>query len=105
MTGYYRKLIPRYAYHSVALTAATFNVVPNTVEWLETMCNEFQYQCTTLYGMSILTITTPFDKFVLQTDASARGIAGVLSIIRKAEELPVGFFSCQLHPAETRYSA
>ena len=42
--------------------------------------------------------------FVLQTDASAQGITGVHSII-KAEELPVGFFSYQLRPAETRYSA
>ena len=69
------------------------------------MCNEFQYLCTSLYDMSILTIPTPSDKFVLQTDASARGIAGVLSVIRKEEELPVGFFSRQLRPAETRYSA
>ena len=55
--------------------------------------------------MSILTIPTPSDKFVLLTDASARGIAGVLSVIRKEEELPVGFFSRQLRPAETRHSA
>ena len=69
------------------------------------MSNEFQYLSTSLYYMSILTNPTPSDKFVLQTDASARGIAGVLSIIRKEEELSVGFFSRQLCPAETRYSA
>ena len=105
MTGYYRKFIPRYAHHSVALTAATRKAAPNKVVWTETMSNEFQYLCTSLYDMSILTIPTPSDKFVLQTDASAGGIAGVLSVIRKEEELSVGFFSCQLHPAETRYSA
>ena len=42
-----------------------------------------------LYDMSILTIPAPSDKFVLQTDVSARGIAGVLSVIRQEEELPV----------------
>ena len=42
---------------------------------------------------------------MLQTDASAGGIAGVLSVIRKEEELPICFFSRQLRLTETRYSA
>ena len=106
-TGYYRKFIPWYAHHSVALTAKTRKAAPNKVVWTETtcMCNEFQYLRTSLYNMSILTILTHSDKFLLQTDASARGITGVLSVNRKEEELPVGFFSRQLRPAETRYSA
>ena len=105
MTGYYRKLIPQYVHHSVALTVTTRKAAPNKVVWTETMCNKFQYLCTSLNDMFILTTPTPSNKFVLQTDASARGIAGVLRIIRKEEELPVGFLSRQLHPAETRYSA
>ena len=40
-TGYYRKFIPRYAYHSVALTAATHKAAPNKVVWTETMCMKF----------------------------------------------------------------
>ena len=56
--------------------------------------------CTSLYDMSILTIPTPSDKFMLLTDASARGITGVLRVIREKEELPVGFISRQLRPAE-----
>ena len=91
-------------HHSVVLTAATRKAAPNKVVWAETMSNEFQYLCTSLYDMSILTILTPSDRFVLQTDASARGIAGVLRVIRKEEELPDGFFSHQLRPAEIRYS-
>ena len=69
------------------------------------MSNEFQYLRPSFYDMSILTIPTPSNKFVLQTDASARAIAFVLGGIRKEEELPVGFFSHQLRPADTKYSA
>ena len=43
--------------------------------------------------------------YVLQTDASGKGISGVLSVCRDGEELPVDFFSRQLWAAETRYAA
>ena len=53
----------------------------------------------------MLHIPLPSDKFVLETDASGRGIAGVLSVLRDGGELPVTFFSRQLRPPETNYSA
>ncbi len=47
----------------------------------------------------------PKDTFILETDASTKGIAGILNVVRGGEELPVGFYSRKLHPAEARYSA
>ena len=42
---------------------------------------------------------------VLQTDASGKGISGVLSVCRNSTEQPVAFFSRQLKNREWNYSA
>jgi phospholipid-translocating ATPase len=42
--------------------------------------------------------------FILQTDASDRGVAAVLSQIENNEEHPVAYFSKKLLPREQRYS-
>ena len=44
------------------------------------------------------------DTFVLQTDASYRGIGAVLSVIRDRKERPVCYFSKKLLPAERNYT-
>ena len=69
------------------------------------MNDEFYYVCHTLSQVSSLTIPTPTETFILQTDAITKGIAGILNVVREGEELPVGFYSRKLHPAEARYSA
>ena len=104
-TGYYRKFIPNYAHNSIELTNATRKSAPNVVCWSTAMNDEFYYLCHTLSQVSSLTIPTPTDTFILQTDASTKGIAGILNVVREGEELPVGFYSRKLHPAEARYSA
>ena len=46
-----------------------------------------------------------FDKeFILQTDASDRGIGAVLSQMEVGQEHPVGYFSKKLLPREERNS-
>ena len=44
------------------------------------------------------------DHFVLQTDASGKGVAGVLCVLRQGLELPVAFFSRQLRQREQHYA-
>ncbi len=51
-----------------------------------------------------LVIPAPEDVLVLYTDASGAGVGGCLHVVREREELPVGFFSRQLRPAERNYS-
>ncbi len=51
-----------------------------------------------------LTVPISDDSYVLHTDASGEGIGACLHVCRKDEELPVGFFSRQLKPAERNYS-
>ena len=68
------------------------------------MYDAFVLLCNSLSDFSILTIPKPSDDFVLYTDASGEGVGAVLSMQRDNEELPVGFFSKKLSPAESRYS-
>ena len=103
-TGYYRKFIPNYAHNSIQLTNTTQKSTPNVVCWSTAMNDEFYYLCHTLSQVSSLTIPTSKDTFILQTDTSTKGIAGILNVVREVEELPVGFYSRKLHPAEARYS-
>ena len=99
-TGYYMKFIPYYAHNSIELINATRKSAPNVVCWSTAMNDEFYYLSHTLSQVSSFTIPTPTDTFILQTDASTKGIAGVLNVVREGEELPVGFYSRKLHPAE-----
>ncbi len=51
-----------------------------------------------------LTVPISDDSYILHTDASGEDIGACLHVCRKDEELPVGFFSRQLKPAERNYS-
>ena len=104
-TGYYKKFILNYAHNSIELTNVTWKSAPNVVYWSTAMNDEFYNLCHTLSQVSSLPIPTPKDTFILQTDTSTKGIAGILNVVRAGEELPVGFYSRKLHPAEARYSA
>jgi hypothetical protein len=100
LTGYYRKFIPDYAGHSVALTAATRKTAPVTVEWSQQLEDEFLYLKQKLCCLPSLTIPTQEDSFLLQTDASAVGIGAVLSVTRDDVEKPVAFFPRKMLPRD-----
>ena len=63
------------------------------------MLSDFLYLCTALSHSCTLTIPLPNDSFLLQTDASKKGISGILSVLRDEMELPVAFFSLFLTSA------
>ena len=69
------------------------------------MINDFHYLCNLLSNFCVLTIPLCTGHFVLQIDASGKGLRGVLSVFSDGVELPVAFYSWQLRGAETRYSA
>ena len=75
------------------------------IMWSDDMYDAFLYLCHALPDCCMLHIPVSCNKFLLQTDASGRGIGAILSIIRDGEELPVSFFPNKLKPAETHYSA
>lgn len=54
--------------------------------------------------MPVLRVADPTKPYLLQTDASERGLGAVLSQMDgKGEERPVAFTSCKLLPREMNY--
>ena len=105
LTGYYRRFIPYYATIAAPLTDLTKKAAPNQVNWT-TSCEEaFQELKRMLCSYPIL-CAPDFDKpFVLQTDASDRGIGAVLSQ-SDADGLdhPIAYFSKKFLPCEQKYA-
>ena len=105
LSGYYRKFVPEFAQNSVKLTAASTKSAPEKTHWSPQLELEFAYLKDALCKLPTLVIPTNADIFLLQTDASIRGLGAVLTVVRDGAEIPVAFYSRRLLPAETRYSA
>ena len=102
ITGYYRKFIPNYSTLAAPLTDLTKKNRPTKVTWTSDCDSALKtYLCTSPV------INSPnFSKpFILQTDASDRGVGAVLSQYSTDNQLhPVAYFSRKLLPREERYS-
>ena len=105
LTGYYRKFIPDYAEIAAPLTDLTKKTAPNRVNWSEECNRSFASLKDRLCTEPILR-SPDFDRqFILQTDASDRGIGAVLSQTDEdGVEHPIAFYSRKLIPREERYS-
>ncbi|ETW93809.1 MAG: hypothetical protein ETSY2_50775 [Candidatus Entotheonella gemina] len=105
LTGYYRKFIADYAELAVELTDLTKKDAPSRVRWTAACEKAFQALKDKLCSAPVLR-SPNFDKqFILQTDASDRGVGAVLSQYDDdGTDYPVAFFSRKLLPREVRYS-
>lgn len=103
--GYYRKFIVDFAMYSSLLTPATSSKAPGKVIWTPAMDKAFSHLTVSLCNKCILHVPSHDDEYVVHTDASGKGIGGVLNVKRGEDILPVAFYSRQLRGAELRYSA
>ena len=103
--GHYRSFVPDFAGRAVPLYNALKKAAPSKLEWTGDMYDAYDYFLHTLCSHHVLCLPREDDTFVLQTDASYRGIGAVLSVMRDGEERPVGYFSKKLLPAERNYTA
>ena len=103
--GYYRRFVPQFSQRAVPLTEATKKAAPNVLAWSDSMYDAFVYLCNVLSDVSVLFIPHMSDKFLLQTDASTKGIGAVFSVVRDGEEFPVGYYSKKLTKCEQNYAA
>ena len=105
LTGYYRKFIPGYAEVAAPLTDLTKKNTPNKVQWTDD-CEKALCMLKSILCSEPIVKSPDFEReFILQTDASERGIGAVLSQYDDAGlEHPVAFYSRKLLPRETRYS-
>ena len=105
LTGYYRKFIPDYASISAALSDLTKKSAPNTLHWTEPCQKAFDTLRERLCSSPVLRCPDLAAQFVLQTDASERGVGAVLSQQGPdGQEHPVGYFSRKYSAREQNYS-
>ena len=105
ITGYYRRFIKHYSTVAAPLSDLTRRSAPNTVKWTQECEKDFRHLKQLLCSTPILK-SPNFDKqFILQTDASDRGVGAVLSQKDdNNEEHPVAYWSKKLLPREQKYS-
>ena len=105
LTGYYRKFIQDYASIAAPLTDLTKKSLPERVQWTAESRRAFEALKIALCKNPVL-VNPDFSKqFILQTDASNRGVGAVLSQLDDNKtDRPVAYFSCKLLPREQKYS-
>ena len=105
LTGYYRKFIASYASIAIPLTDLTKKALPDKVNWTPECERAFSELKRVLTETPILR-NPDFDKeFILQTDASDRGVGGVLSQLDdEGNDRLISYFSRKLLPREEKYS-
>uniref|UniRef100_A0A9J8D6N2 Gypsy retrotransposon integrase-like protein 1 n=1 Tax=Cyprinus carpio carpio TaxID=630221 RepID=A0A9J8D6N2_CYPCA len=104
LAGYYRRFIPGYSDLTSPLTDLTKKEVPDTVQWTEQCQQAFTQVKAALCGGLLLHSPNFSLPFLLQTDASDRGLGAVLSQEVEGEDRPVLYISRKLSKRETKYS-
>ena len=105
ITGYYRKFISNYSTVAAPLTDLTKKNRPTKVTWTLDCDSAFHALKTSLCTSPVLNSPNFSKPFILQTDASDRGVGAVLSQYSTDNQLyPVAYFSRKLLPREERYS-
>ena len=101
----YRKFIPGYTTISSVLSDLTRKSAPNRVVWTPQCERAFVELKKLLCSAPVLKAPDFSKPFILQTDASDRGIGTVLSQIdENGDDHPIAYFSKNLLPREQRYS-
>lgn len=102
LTGFYRKFIKDYGKIAQPLNALTS---PNAdFHWTEKHENAFSILKQKLLESPVLAHPDFSKEFILTTDASGVGIAGVLSQIQDGKERPIGYCSRSLKPREAIFA-
>ena len=102
---YYRRFIPGFAAIAAPLTDLTRKGQSNQVNWGDDQEAAFQRLKCHLTSAPVLQVADPAKPYILQTDASDRGLGAVLSQHDPlGEEHRVALASRKLLPRETKYS-
>ena len=104
LVGYYRNYIPNFAAISAPLTDLTKKGKANNVEWGDAQENAFITLKQMLMNEPILQLPDLTKRFILQTDASNKGIGAVLLQDNEGVLMPVAYASKKLLPRQQAYS-
>lgn len=106
LTGYYQKYIRRYSEMTSPLTDALRKNAPERIVWDQAKENAFRGLKYMLTTEPVLRAPDFHREFIVQCDASDRGLGVVLSQKNdKGEEHPILYLSRKLSPREEAYSA
>ena len=102
LSSYYRRFVRGFA--DIAKPLYTLTERSNQpFQWTSESEQAFQMLKEVLMRAPVLAYPTREDPFVLDTDASNKGIGAVLSQIQDGQERVVAYYSRVLHKAERRY--
>ena len=105
LAGYYRKFISRFSETAIP-SDATKKDAPDKLHWTSSMEAAFQQLKQQLSSDVVLASPNEECPFMLQTDASGVGIAGILSQADDSgDDRPIAYFSRKILPREQLYSA
>lgn len=104
LVGWYRRFIPQFSEKAVPLTNLKTKMVKNPVPWTEDCEHAFTYLKECLCTFPVLRSPDFAKRFLVQVDASARGIGAVLLQEDRGQKYPVLYLSRKLLPRETRYA-
>ena len=105
LAGYYRRFIEGFASVALPLTDMTRKFAPVKIKWTEEGLEAFKSLKEKISTYPVLMCPDFTRPFLLQTDASDRGIGAVLSQEdEKGDEHPIAFASRKLLPNEERYA-
>ncbi len=105
LVNFYRAFLPSLANYTKSLTSVLSHSHPSTIVWSPCMNNDFSSILDLISSHSSLTIPNSDDTFSISSDASSKGVGGVLYVCRSGQDLPVAFYSRQTKPREEKFSA
>ena len=103
LAGYYRRFIPSFSEITAPLSDLTKKNLPEIVKWDESCNKAFQTAKEALTNKPVLRNPDYSREFILQIDASSRGIGAVLSQDFDDGEHPIVYMSRKLLPREMHY--
>ena len=104
LVGFYRKFVPNFSSVALPLTDLTKKGCPNKLLWTAAQEIAFTNLKQSLVKFPILKLPNLSEPFILQTDASNRGIGAVLLQYEQDKKLPVAYASRKLKDSEASYA-
>ncbi len=105
LVGWYRRFVPNFASIAAPLTNLLNKGVANPIPWTEDCEAAFKTLKEKMCSSPVLQSPDFTQSFLVQVDASAKGLGAVLVQGTQGNEKPVVYLSRKLLPRETRYSA
>jgi hypothetical protein len=104
LCGFYRTFVPNFSHLALPLTDLTRKGCPTKLVWENAHELAFQSLKAALVNFPILKLPNLSEHFILQTDASDRGLGAVLLQCENELKLPVAYASRKLKESESSYA-